>query len=249
VLADEGEDAVDVVPRLEEVGLVHHDDDLLAPLAQRLEEGPLGLGVGPVGRREEEDEVGAGHEVAGERLVLAQHRVGTRRVHDGERAQGLRGIHHDLDTVGSDAARWRLAVAEEDDARRGRRDSLLQDRPAEESVDEAALAGVELTDEDEQEGLVELGARSGKDAGESGIGLEPGHPGVDLGDEGARPLEQLAAGLVVRGVDHGEGRRPGFMPGQAYQESRSGPCRSRRSAARARLRRPWSSEWPGTRRA
>jgi hypothetical protein len=82
LLPHERDDLRHVFRRLQEVGLVEYEHDLLAPLPDRLEEGPLALGVGPVGRGDEEHEVGPRKEVAGERLVLAQDRVRARRVHD-----------------------------------------------------------------------------------------------------------------------------------------------------------------------
>ena len=50
----------------------------------------------------------------------------------------------------------RLAVLQDVDLRGRRRDPLVRDRRADERVDERALAGVELADDDEEEQFVEL---------------------------------------------------------------------------------------------
>ena len=65
--------------------LLIDDHDLLAPVADRLQEGALALGERAVGGGDEQHQVGAGHELARQRLVLADHGVGARRVHDVDR--------------------------------------------------------------------------------------------------------------------------------------------------------------------
>ena len=82
VLAHEAEHLLPVLRAGQDVDLVHHEHDLLAPLADLLEEAALALGERPVGAGDEEHEVGAGDEVAGELLVPPDDRVGARRVHD-----------------------------------------------------------------------------------------------------------------------------------------------------------------------
>jgi hypothetical protein len=52
-------------------------------------------------------------------------------------------------------ARFALGVLEHRDLVRRRKHALLEQRGAEQRVDDAALAAVELADDDEQEGLVE----------------------------------------------------------------------------------------------
>ena len=64
----------------DQVDLVDHDRDLLAPLADVRHELALALGERAVGGGDEEDQVGAGHELLGQRLVLAD---------DGVRAGGV----------------------------------------------------------------------------------------------------------------------------------------------------------------
>jgi hypothetical protein len=78
------------------VDLVEDEHHLLAPGADLLEEGALALGERPVGRGDEEDEVGVGDELAGDRLVLAEDRVGPRGVDYLDLAQQLdrRGDEH-----------------------------------------------------------------------------------------------------------------------------------------------------------
>ena len=58
-----------------------------------------------------------------------------------------------------DSRTWRstvLAVLQHVDLRRGRRDPFGDHLAAEQRVDEGALAGVELADDDQEEELVEL---------------------------------------------------------------------------------------------
>ena len=49
----------------------------------------LAFGERAVGRGDEEHQVGAGHEIAGQLLVLADDGVGAGRVHDGDLAEEL----------------------------------------------------------------------------------------------------------------------------------------------------------------
>ncbi len=140
----------------EDVDLVHDDDDLLAPGADGLDERALGFGKGTIGGRHEEDEIGARYEVGGQALVLAQNRVRARRVDDVEILEEVdRGrdlpdaAFDDLDTAGG-------AVADQVNLRGGRRHAFFENARPEQGVDERALAGVELTDDDEEKELVEL---------------------------------------------------------------------------------------------
>ena len=70
-----------LLPR-QDVDLVDDDDDLLAPVADLLEEHALGFGERPVRGRDEQDEVRARHELGRDLLVLADDRVGAGRVDD-----------------------------------------------------------------------------------------------------------------------------------------------------------------------
>ncbi len=70
-----------------DVDLVDHHHHLLAPIADLLEEGPLGLGERPVGGGDEEHEIGARHEARRQALVLADDGVGPGRVDDVNLAQ------------------------------------------------------------------------------------------------------------------------------------------------------------------
>jgi hypothetical protein len=76
----------------EDVDLVDDQHDLLAPRPDLLEELPLALGERAVGGGDEEDQVGARHEVAGQLLVAPHHRVGAGRVDDVQLAQQLRRV-------------------------------------------------------------------------------------------------------------------------------------------------------------
>ena len=81
---------------LEHVDLVDHDDDLLAPVLDVLQERPLALGERPVGRGDEQHEVGLRHELAGEPFVLAKDGVGARRIDDVDVPQERHGRGDDV---------------------------------------------------------------------------------------------------------------------------------------------------------
>ena len=155
-LIDERDHLRQLVLVLEDVHLVDDDDDLLAPVADRLEEGALGLGERPVRRRHEEHEIGARHELAGQALVLAMDRVGAWRVDDLQVAQQFDRRGHDQRAGRIVVRREGRAVANQLDARGGRGHAFLEHALAEQRVDERALAGVELADDNEHEELVEL---------------------------------------------------------------------------------------------
>ena len=63
---------------------------------------------------------------------------------------------------GVDAVGRAVAVSQHLDLCRRRRDPFCEDRLAEQRVDERALPGVELADDDQQEQLVELADRRGE---------------------------------------------------------------------------------------
>ena len=159
MLAHEAEDLLPVFRAGEDVDLVHHEHDLLAPLADLLQEAALALGEWPVGGGDEEDEVGAGDEVAGELLVPPDDRVGPGRVHDVDLAQQL-GRMGALQQVGLEELLGDLGpVAEEVDPVGGGGDPFREHALAEQGVDEARFAGVELAGHDQEEETGELLAR------------------------------------------------------------------------------------------
>ena len=158
VLPHEGDDRLQLRLAIQDVHLVDDDDDLLAPVADALEKRALALGERAVGRRDEQDEVRPGHELARERLVLAHDRVGPGRVHDVEVAEELDGRRHLGEAGLREAGPGDLrVVADDGDARGGGGDALGEDVEADQHVEDGALAGVELAHHDEQEELVEVG--------------------------------------------------------------------------------------------
>ena len=217
LLAHERDDLRPVLRRLQEVGLVEDEHDLLAPLPDRLEKGPLALGVGTVGRGDEEHEVGPRKEVPGERLVLAQDRVRARRVHDRQRPQGVGGSGRLLDAVGARRPGHFAPVPEDPHPRGGRRHPLFEDAGAEERVDERALARVELPHHHEQEGEGELLARVGEGLARGLVDAEALEGRGGLGDEAAGFLEEGLAG----GVEGGRGQRT-LRGGRRSPRRRSG---------------------------
>ena len=194
VLGDEAADVFDVARALEDVDLVDDDDDLLAPAAHLLQEDPLGLRERPIGRGHEQDQVGARHELGRDRLVLADDGVGAWGVDDVDFAEqgGRRGddvqvglAHVPLDGV---------AVLQHVDLRGGRRDPFGDHLAAEQRVDEGALAGVELADDDEKEQLVELLDRAVERLLMLRCSVEPGQRRPQPREETPLVLEQLVLG-------------------------------------------------------
>ncbi len=142
-----------------DVDLVDHDHDLLPPVADALEEGALALGERAVGRGDEEHQVRARHELAGDRLVLAMDGVGARGIDDVDVLEQLDRGGDDVERRLQGRAGDRGAVFDDVDVGGGGGDPLLQDLAPQQRVDEGALAGVELAGDDEQEELVELQRR------------------------------------------------------------------------------------------
>ena len=81
-VAHERQHLLELAGPLEDVDLVEDDDDLLAPGPDRLEERALGLGERPVRGGDEQHEIRPRHELRRQALVLADDRVGARRVDD-----------------------------------------------------------------------------------------------------------------------------------------------------------------------
>jgi hypothetical protein len=127
------------------------------PQVDGLQERTLALGEGPVRRRDEEHEVRARDELASERLVLADHGVRPRRVHDRDLPEDVGGQGDHLGARARRGPTRGVSVPQLGDPRRGRGGALLQHAVADERVDHCALAGVELADDYEEEHLVELG--------------------------------------------------------------------------------------------
>ena len=100
------------------VDLVEHEDELLPPLADVLEELPLRLRQRPVDRRHEQDQVRARDEVLGDLLMPLHDGVRARRVDQRDVAQELDRIELLDDVVGESAA---ARPARRSAARRSRR--------------------------------------------------------------------------------------------------------------------------------
>ncbi len=125
-VADKRQHVVELGRTLEDVDLVDDDHDLLAPRANRLDEGALGFGERAVRRGHEQDEVGPRHELGRQALVLADDRVGARRVDDVEVLEEVDGRGDRADARAQDVGRGRGAVADEVNVRGRRRDALVE---------------------------------------------------------------------------------------------------------------------------
>ena len=155
-VAHERRHLLDLALPFENVDLVDDDDDFLAPAPDLFEERPLGLGERAIGGRHEQHEIRARHELGGDRLVLTHDRVGPRGVDDVDLAEQRRRRGDDAKRRAADLLLDSLAVLEDVDLRGRRRDSFERHSAAHDRIDECALAGVELSDDDEEEQLVEL---------------------------------------------------------------------------------------------
>ena len=156
VLGDEIPNLLQVGLALEDIHLVDDHDHLFAPIPNLLQEGALALGEGAVGGGEEEHQVGAGHETGGNHLVLAHDSVRAGGIHDAEFFEERHRRGYFVQIGVQHLPRDLLPVTQNVDLGGGRRDALLQDGLPQQGVDESALAGVEFTNYDQQEELVQL---------------------------------------------------------------------------------------------
>ena len=156
---DERQHLIEIFGALEDIHLVHDDDDLLAPFADGRDERALRFGERPIRRRDEEDDVRARHELRREPLVLAQDRVRPGRVDDVDVFEEADGRGHEAHAVARGFVGRGRAVPHEMNPRRRRRDAFFEQAVAEQRVDERALARVELADDDQEKQFVELPRR------------------------------------------------------------------------------------------
>ena len=176
----------------EDVALVDDHDDFLAPPANVLHEAAFGLGEGAIGGRDEKHQIGAGNELRGHRLVLADDGVGAGGVDDADFAEQVDRRFDDEQVRLTHGLLRVVAVLEDGDHRCRRRDAFFHQRLADKGVDEGAFPGVELADDDEEKELVELGNRLVE-------GLLLVLPGVNPRKRGSKPHEQAAL-LAKQGV-------------------------------------------------
>ena len=126
------------------VDLVDDEDDLLPPLTDLLQESPLALGERSVGRGHEQDEIGTGDEVSRQLLMPADDRVGPRGVHDVDLAENIGWVGALQQVRCAEQLRHLGAVPENVDPVGGGSDALGQDPLAQQGIDKAGFAGVEL---------------------------------------------------------------------------------------------------------
>ena len=127
--------------------------------------------------------------------MLADDRVGARRVDDVDVLEEVDGRGDNADAGAQHFGRRRRAVADEVNLRRRRGDALVEDLAAEQRVDERALAGVELADDDEEEQLVELPDRLGERRGVRGRRRHRRELDLQVAEQPARG-RQLLVGLA-----------------------------------------------------
>ena len=158
-LLDEIDDLLKLRSIAEDIDLVQDDDDLLAPVANRRQEYSFGLGKRAVGGCHEQHEIGSRNKVGGKAFMLADDRVGARRVDDVDVAKQLHRCGQDAQTIGIGFRFHDVAIFQQLDLRCGRGDALLHDGSPEQAIDERALSGVEFANADDQKQLVELADR------------------------------------------------------------------------------------------
>ena len=141
---------------VENVDLVHDDDDLLAPTADLLEKRALGFGEGAIGRRHEQDEIGSRYELCRDRFVFPDDGVGARGVDDMDFAEDLGGCGDDVHMGFTHMSTRRVAVFEDIDLCGRGCHALGRDSSADERVDERALPGIEFANDHQQKQLIEL---------------------------------------------------------------------------------------------
>ena len=124
-----------------------------------LHEAAFGLGEGAIGGRDEKHQIGAGNELRGHRLVLADDGVRAGRIDDADLSEQIYRCLNDEQVRLTHGLLRVVAVLEDGDHRGRRRDAFFHQRLADEGVDERAFSSVELTDDDQEKKLVELGNR------------------------------------------------------------------------------------------
>src|ERR1700681_2908079 len=159
-LGYEPADLLHLALALEDVDLVEDEDDFLAPPADLLEERALRFRERPIRGGHEQDQVGPRHELGGNRFVLPDDRIRAGRIDNVYFLQERHRRRDDVQGGTSNLTLHRIAVLQNVDLRGCRRDPLLRDAATDERVDERALAGVELADDDEEKQLVELRDRT-----------------------------------------------------------------------------------------
>ena len=141
-----------------EVALLEDKNDVAHPLAvNTFEELPSGGAPWVDGGEDEDHEVGHGHEALGDLLVFVLNGIGAGGIDDVEVAQELTG---DVDLIkggGDGHDLLAVTVFEEEDFLGGGDDAGAGEVVAEQGVEEGGFADVDLTDDDEDEGLAEGG--------------------------------------------------------------------------------------------
>ena len=140
----------------EDIHLVQHKDDFLAPGENAFEELALALGQGMIGGGDEQDQVTARDEFIGQPFVLADDGIRAGRINNVQFLQERQGIGEDGETFVHHLFGGLFAPLDQRDARGGGSGAFSQDLLAEQGVDQGALAGVELTGDDDQEEFVQL---------------------------------------------------------------------------------------------
>ncbi len=112
-----------------------------------------------IGGGDEEHEIGARHELLGERLVLTDDRVRAWRVDHGDVVEKLGRVGPFDHTGGQHRFGHAVAVTQQIDDRRGRGHPFRHDGATGQRVDECRFAGIELADDHEQKERSELPGR------------------------------------------------------------------------------------------
>jgi len=138
---------------IQQVHLVDDDDHPLAICFERLQVFQVAGREHLRGDHDQQHHVGAVQEAARHLVVRAEDRLQPRCIHQAEVLQQRTGVEHGLDIAGARALQ--VSAAPQDDDVIGRRDRPhIQNRFAEQGVDDARLARAERPDHDHEERVV-----------------------------------------------------------------------------------------------
>ena len=185
----------------------------------------LAFGERAVRGGDEQDQVGARHEAPRQQLVLARDRVGAGRIDQVDVAKQRRA-RGDRAHVGVSRPFALIDVSQDLHLGGRRRDALGQDALAEQRVDHGALARVELSDDHQQEEVLELLKRRLQRLLVLAFGGGPHERGVQIVQGGADVADRFVLLRAQDAARFGHGRSSGVPtilshPIQPFSTNRS----------------------------
>ena len=156
ILLDERFDGVKVIFIFEDVDFVDDEDDFLTPIPNAFKEQALAFGEWAVDGGHKQNQVRAGNELGSDGLVRTDDGVGAGSVYDADLAEPFHRQAQDVLALVDHFAALSRAVTQQVDLGRGGCDAFLEQPFAKESIDESALAGIELAHDNQQEQVIQL---------------------------------------------------------------------------------------------